>query len=129
MVRKSKRRGGMMRAIGRPLGKATIALGESVGKDYLQNKSLKVAKGIYDDPMLAKNPGFLMTGLKRPESNPNIKIYNNENAYDNENINPNIKMNNNATLFDNFGGTTKRNHKIKNRRKKNRTIKSRNYRK
>jgi hypothetical protein len=106
MVKKrTKRHGGMIRAFGRPLGKATLALGESVGKDYLQNKSAKISKGIYDDASLATNPGFLMTGIK-PMSAPNIKIYDKENI-NSENSNPNIKINVNSNLYDNFGGRTK----------------------
>jgi hypothetical protein len=81
MVRKTKRRGGMIKAVARPLGKATIALGESVGKDYLQNKSLKVVKGIYDDPSLATNPAFMASGIK-PISKTKIQIYDKENIYD-----------------------------------------------
>jgi hypothetical protein len=117
MVKKRiKRHGGMIRAIGRPLGKATLALGESVGKDYLQNKSVKVAKGIYEDSSLASNPGFLMTGTK-PMSAPNIKIYDKENINNNENVNPNIKINVNSNLYDNFGGRTKRKYKRRKTRK------------
>jgi hypothetical protein len=36
MVRRTKRRGGMLRSLGRPIGRAAITLGESFGKDYLQ---------------------------------------------------------------------------------------------
>ena len=91
MVRKTKNRGGMIRAFGKPLGKATVALGEAVGKDFLQKKSGKVAQGIYEDTSMATNPGFLMTGIK-PMSPPNIKIYDKENVNNSENINPNIKI-------------------------------------
>jgi hypothetical protein len=89
MVRKT-RTGGMIRAIGKPLGKATIALGESVGKDYLQNNSFKVVNGIYEEPSLATNPAFIATG-KKPIPKTKIQIYNNRNVYDSENINPNIQ--------------------------------------
>jgi hypothetical protein len=82
MVRNTKKRGGMLQAIGRPLGKAVVTLGEEIGKDYLRKKSRKVTEGIYDNPSLSKNPGFLLTGIK-PISNPNIQISSNEN------INPN----------------------------------------
>ena len=46
MVRKTRHKykinkGGMMRTIARPVGKAAISLGENVGKDYLQKKSVK----------------------------------------------------------------------------------------
>lgn len=116
MTNKTKRRGGMIRAVARPLGKATIALGESVGKDYLQNKSLKVAKGIYDDPSLATNPAFIATGIK-PITKPNIQIYDKENMYNDENVNPNIQIHNKANLYENFGGRTKRKYKRKKTRK------------
>ncbi len=121
MVRKTKR-GGMIRAVARPLGKATVALGESVGKDYLQNKSLKVAKGIYDDPSLATNPSFITTGIK-PMTKPSIKIYNKENVYSNENANPNIQKYTNPNMFENFGGKSRRimykNNKTSKRQKTN----------
>jgi hypothetical protein len=119
MVRKNKtmkRRGGMIRAFVKPLGKATLALGESVGKDYLQNKSAKVVQGIYNDKSLATNPGFIMTGQK-PLSKPNIKIYDKENMYNSENIHPNINSNVNSNIFDNFGGRTKRKYKRRKTRK------------
>jgi hypothetical protein len=101
MVRKTKRKGGMIRGFAKPLGKATFALGESVGKDYLQNKSFKVVKGIYEDPSLVTNPSFITTGIK-PATKPKIQ-------YDIENMNPN--------LYDNFGGRTKRKYKRKKTRK------------
>jgi hypothetical protein len=85
MVRKTKRRGGMLRAIGRPLGKAAVTLGEEIGKDYLRKKSRKVGEGVYDNPSLSTNPGFLLTGIK-PISNPNIQMP----IGDRENINPNF---------------------------------------
>ena len=108
MVRKIKRRGGMITAIGKPLGRAAFVLGESVGRDYLQKTSGKVAKGIYEDKTLATNPGFLMTGIK-PLKSPKIQIYNKENTYDSENINPNINLNS--------GGRTKRKYKRRKTRK------------
>ena len=116
MIRKTKRKGGMIRAVAKPLGKATVALGESIGKDYLQNKSLKVAKGIYDDPSLATNSSFIMTGIK-PMSKPKIQIYDKENIYDSENINPNINQYMKPNLYENFGGRTKRKYKRKKTRK------------
>jgi hypothetical protein len=120
MVRKTKkRRGGMIRAFGRPLGKASIALGESVGKDYLQKKSVKIANGVYDDSSLVTNPKFLMTGIK-PLSNPNLKIYNKENVNDRENVNPNINVNgyNKSSQYDYFGGRT--NKRINSKKRKTR---------
>ena len=119
MVRKNKtmkRRGGIIRAIGKPLGKATLALGESVGKDYLQNKSVKVVQGIYNDKSLATNPGFLMTGQK-PLFKPNIKIHYKENMYNSENIHPNVNSNVNSKKFNNFAGRTKRKYKRRKTRK------------
>lgn len=83
MVRKTKRNGGMIKNIMRPIGKATVTLGESIGKDYLQKKSIKVAQGIYDEPTLVKKPSFILTGNK-PLTNPTFSFY------DKENINPNI---------------------------------------
>ena len=83
---------GIIRAIGRPVGKATLALGESIGKDYMQKKIVKVANGIYDDPSLAKNKGFLLTANK-PLSSPNLSnSFNDSKYYSNnqENISPNI---------------------------------------
>jgi hypothetical protein len=118
MVRKTRRRGGMIRAIGKPLGKATLVLGESVGKDYLQNNSLKVVKGIYDDPSLATNPAFLATG-KKPIPKAKIQIYNNENVYDSENVNPNIQKytNSKTNLYENFGGRKYKKRKTKKNKK------------
>ncbi len=119
MVRKNKtmkNRGGMIRAIGKPLGKATLALGESVGKDYLQNKSVKVVQGIYNDKSLATEPGFLMTGTK-PMSKPNLKIFGNENVTNNTRINPSVKIDMNSKVYDNFGGRTKRKYKRRKTRK------------
>lgn len=112
MVRKTKRKGGMMRAVARPLGKATVALGESVGKDYLQKKSLKVAQGIYEDPSLAKSPSFLLSGNK-PILRPKMPVYDKKNI--SENINEYNKENINLNL--NLGGRSRRKYKKRKTRK------------
>jgi hypothetical protein len=98
MVRKTKRRGGMLKTVAQPLVRASFALGKSVGQDYIQKKSAKISKGIYEDNSLATNPGFLLTGIK-PMPTPNIEIY------DKENANPNYK-----------GGTRKKYKRRKTRK-------------
>ena len=113
MVRRTRRRGGMMQAM-RPLGKATVSLGKSIGKDYLQNKSIKVAHGIYDDPSRATDPRFILTG-KQKTPMPNIKIYNDENASNNiSNIQASFQ---NENTFDNLGGGSRRKYKKRKSRK------------
>lgn len=62
-ARKRRRKGGMVRAA-KPVRKMVTALGESLGKDYLQNKTPKVLKGIHEDPSLAKSPRFVLTAKK-----------------------------------------------------------------
>lgn len=61
---RTRKRGGMIRVIARPVGKAVITLGENVGKDYLQKKLPKVVHGINDDISLSKNPNFIISGVK-----------------------------------------------------------------
>lgn len=63
-TKKQRARGGTIRPIARPLGKAAMTLGENVGKDYLQNKLPKVVKGIQEDASLAKQPSFLLSATK-----------------------------------------------------------------
>lgn len=114
MVRKTKRKnGGMFRTItkiGQPVGRVALTLGKEYGKDYGQKKLPDVTQGIYNDPSLASDPNFILTGRKKAQSNK--IIFSQEN--DSENINPNIIR----------GGKTKRYKKrnkkiIKTRRKKN----------
>ncbi len=116
MVRKTKRKGGMIRTFARPVGKATMALGESVGKDYLQKKSIKVAQGIYEDSSLAKNPNFLLTGNK-PVLQPKFSFYDKENVRQNVNVNINNKENANPNL----GGRSRRKYKKRKHRKTRKT--------
>lgn len=84
----TKRRKGGMKNVARPLGKAVVSLGESYGKDYLQNKSMRVAEGVYNDPSLLKNPGFMLTG-NQPVKPPSIP-YKVDMSYDKENQYPNV---------------------------------------
>lgn len=84
MARKTK--GGMMRTISKPLTTAGITLGKSLGKDYLQKKSIKVVTGVYEDPSLATNTEFLLTA-KKPIKKPTSNIYH---TADKENMNPNL---------------------------------------
>jgi hypothetical protein len=121
MVRRTKRRGGMLRSLGRPVGRATVTLGESIGKDYLQKKSVKVAQGLYDDPSLASNPRFILTGNKQPIQ-PNIRINLNNKENNKENINTNIPMNWNKTSENKYGGRSRR--RTRRRYKKIKTRKS-----
>lgn len=111
MIRKTKRRGGVISAIRKPLGKAVFTLGESLGRDYLEKKSIKVVKGIYEDKSLATNPGFLLTGIK-PQKDVKIQTYGKENIYDNANIKSNL------------AGRTKRKYKRKTRKYKRKTRKN-----
>lgn len=85
MARKTK--GGMMRTISKLLTTAGITLGKSIGKDYLQKKSMKVATGVYDDPSLATNPQFLLTA-KKSVKKPTTNMY--HNIDDKENANQNL---------------------------------------
>jgi len=113
MVRRTKRRGGMMQVL-RPLGKATVILGKSIGKDYLQKKSGKVAQGIFDDPSRATDPGFILTGKKTVQA-PNIKIHNNENV--SNNVSTSKPPTQTENMFDNLGGRTRRKYKKRKTRK------------
>ena len=64
------KKAGMVRTIAKPLGSATRSVAENYGKDYLQKKSVKVLEGIYNEPSLAKDPKFLITGQKDISSLP-----------------------------------------------------------
>lgn len=110
MVRKTRRKGGMFKLATKtlqPIGRAAVTLGKEYSKDYMQKKLPKVTEGLYNDPSLAKNPGYIITGNK-PMSSPNFqKNYAEDNDKENnENVNPNIMR----------GGNTKRN-KRRNKRK------------
>ena len=116
MIRKTKRRGGM-RAVLKPLGQTTLTIGKEYGKDYLQKKFPSVTKGIYNEPSLASNTQFLLTGKKTDFPPPKLNIYNNENnKYNKYNI-----ENNNSNIM--IGGKTKR-HKRTKRNKRRKTIKN-----
>ena len=70
-VRKTKNNGGMMRnviQIGKTVGKTTVGLSKDVGKDYLQTKSKKVLKDIYENREVSLNPEFIISGRKPPTS-------------------------------------------------------------
>jgi hypothetical protein len=114
MVRRTKRRGGMLRTLGRPIGTAAVTLGKSLGKDYLRKKSVKVAEGVYDDPSLASDPKFMLTGNK-PFPQPNIPIQ----PDNRENINTNIPINWDQINENKYGGKSRRRYKkIKTRKNK-----------
>lgn len=101
----TRKKGGMFKLVtkvSQPIGRAAITLGKEYGKDYTQKKLPKITEGVYNDPSLAKNPGYIMTGTKTIPT-PNFNIY------DSENVNPNIMK----------GGKTKRN-RIKKRKVKTR---------
>jgi hypothetical protein len=74
----SKNLGGQMirniYKIGTTVGKATLNLSKDVGKDYLQSRTKKVIKDIYQDEDLSllTNPEFIISGRKPPSSR---KIY------------------------------------------------------
>jgi hypothetical protein len=90
MVRRTRKKGGMFKKVAQPLGRATLVLAEEYGKDWAQKKGPKVLKGINDDPGLANDTTFVLTGIKKM---PTPKFYKNTNNYpeeDSENINPNI---------------------------------------
>jgi hypothetical protein len=117
MVRQTKRKGGMigtLKKAAQPLGRATVILGKEYGKDWAQQKAPKVAKGIYNDPSLATDTSFILTGTKKfptptPRSIPQFDI--NDIDIDNsENINPNIMK----------GGKTKRRRKLQKKTSRNR---------
>ena len=109
MARKT-RRGGMLKtatSIAAPVGRAVLVFGKEYGKDYGQKKLPKVAKGIYNDPSLASDPKYVLTGRTDIPA-PNIKISSpNLNVLNDENLNSNIMT----------GGKSKRNKRRKNRRK------------
>jgi hypothetical protein len=107
--KRNKTKGGMFKTVARPLGKATMALGESIGKDYIQTKSVKVVKGIYDDPNAIKEPRFLLTAKKGVDAPSKSFAYP---EYDSENINPNVLR----------GGKTKKYRTKKYRTKKRFTM-------
>jgi hypothetical protein len=136
MVGKSKRRGGMLKNIAAPLGRASSTLGKEYGKDYLQKKAPKVSIGIYENPELMKDPKFMMSGLKSyptkgqnfaygKENYPNVNYpnvnYPNVN-YPNVNY-PNVNypnVNYNDTKETIGGKTKKRRYKKKGKTKRNR---------
>ena len=93
--------------IAAPVGRAALVFGKEYGKDYSQKKLPKVVRGIYDDPSLASNPKYVLTGRTDIQA-PNIKISSpNLNVLNDENLNSNIMT----------GGKSKRNKRRKNRRK------------
>lgn len=114
MVRRTRRKGGMIKLVTKatqPIGRAAVTLGKEYSKDYMQKKLPEVTKGLYEEPSLAKNPAYIMTGTK-PMPIPNFNIY------DSENVNPNIMR----------GGKTKRNN-VRNNRRNKRKVKTRKNRK
>lgn len=63
-TRKRQSRGGMFRSTVRPVRQLAVAVGENVGKEYLQKKLPKVIQGIHDDPSLAKSHTFVLSATK-----------------------------------------------------------------
>lgn len=80
-VSKRKNLGGMLRnvyKIGKTVTKSTIGIGKDVGKDYLQTRTKKIIKDIYQDedidPSLLSDPDFLISGRKPPPSSRKIHL-------------------------------------------------------
>ncbi len=116
--RRKTRKGGMLKNIARPLGKAAVSLGESYGKDYLQNKSTRVAEGVYNDPSLLKNPGFMLTGnqpTKQPTNPYNIQEDKENRPYNKAPVNNQLNVGLNYPL--DLGGGRRKSKKTKKMRK------------
>jgi hypothetical protein len=69
--RKTKNDGGMMRNVlrmGRTIGKTTVDLSKEVGKDYLQTRTKKILKDVYEDgdSDLFTKPDYIISGRKSP---------------------------------------------------------------
>jgi hypothetical protein len=70
-ARKTKNDGGMMRnvlKIGKTIGKPAVDLSKEVGKDYLQTRTKKILKDVYEDEDtdLLTNPDYIISGRKPP---------------------------------------------------------------